>query len=214
MKRVAFILMFAFLGILVATPQGSAQLAKYFDRSIEERFTVVTGTSIPLGPFMQKTTLDPNAGYANMSFAAGAEYTMLPLNGGVGLTAALLGSSYGVSMLPNGATATKYYLLSLMAGPRYEVALSTVTPISLYGNGQIGFVFSQSPDVTVGTLTTSGGNDFSFGVSVGGGAVFDKVVDVGVRYFYTEAKYGNNRLSADPTTRIEGLQATIGFLVF
>lgn len=214
MNRLSILLTLAVLVSLVVTPQGSAQLAKYFDRSIEQRFTVVTGTSIPLGPFMQKTTLDPNAGYANMSFAAGAEYTMLPLNGGVGLTAALVGSSYGVSMLPGGATATKYYLLSLMAGPRYEVALSTTTPISLYGNGQIGGVFSQSPDVTFGTATTSGGSDFTFGVTVGGGAVFDKIVDVGVRYFYTEAKYGNNRLSADPTTRIEGLQATIGFLVF
>lgn len=209
MKMMAFIL--AACALFTGTSQ--AQLAKYFSRSIEQRVAVVTGSAIPTGPFVQKSTLDPNAGYANISFLGGLEYSALPMNGGIGLTASVLASSQSVSMLPGGATGGKYFTVSMMGGPRYEMGV-TGLPISLYGHGLVGGVYAKSPDLILAGVTRKGGNDFSFGVAVGGGVVFDRMLDVGVRYFYSEAKFGDNRLSTDPVTRIEGLQATVGFLIF
>lgn len=212
MKKLNILFLIAALFVLV--DESPAQLAKYFDRSIEQRFTVMTGASVPLGAFVQKSTLDPNAGYANMSMMGGVEYTALPLNGGIGLTASALLNTYSVSMLPGGASANRYFTVSLLAGPRFEMALSSLTPISVYSHGQIGAIYSKSPDVTFNNASFSGGSDLSFGVSVGAGVVFDRVMDVGVRFFYTEASFGDNRLSQDAVTRIEGLQATVGFLIF
>jgi hypothetical protein len=213
MKKLTIVLLIATAQFILAG-EGTAQLAKYFDRSIEQRFTVMTGASVPLGSFVQKSTLDPNAGYANMAIMGGLEYTALPLNGGVGITASALVNTYSVSMLPGGATGSRYLMVSVLAGPRFEMAISSLTPISLYSHGQIGALFSKSPDITFNSITSNGTSDLSFVASVGAGAVFDRVVDVGVRYFYTEAAFGGNRLSLDPGTRIEGLQATVGFLIF
>ncbi|MFN0159023.1 MAG: hypothetical protein ACKVRP_13245 [Bacteroidota bacterium] len=213
MKKLPIVLLIA-AAQFILVGEGTAQLAKYFDRSIEQRFTVMTGASVPLGSFVQKNAIDPNAGYANMAIMGGLEYTALPLNGGIGLTASALVNSYSVSMLPGGATANRYFLLSLMAGPRFEMAISSLTPISLYSHGQIGALFSQSPDITINSITSNGNSDLTFVASVGAGAVFDRVIDVGVRYFYTEASFGENRLSSDAVTHIEGLQATVGFLIF
>lgn len=214
MKKLALLFLFAVGVTIVVSPEAPAQLAKYFDRSIEQRFTAVTGTAVPLGSFVDKSSLDPNAGYANMSIMGGLEYTALPLNGGIGLTASLLAHTYSVSMVPGSPSTGRYFILSLMGGPRFEMALASLTPISFYGAGQIGALYSKAPDLAFSDFTLTGGTDVSFGVSVGGGAVFDKVIDVGVRYFYTEAKFGDGRLSRDAVTRLEGIQATVGFLIF
>ena len=213
MKRIAIVFALLTAAHMTFPSNASAQLSDYLKRNFQHRLAIFGGSSIPVGPFMQKTPADPNAGYANLSFVAGIEYTALRLNGGIGLAATLTGSTYSVSMLPGGATGSHYTVLSAMVGPRFEVGLVSPTPVSLYCQGQAGAIYSKSPDATIGTTVVRGGNDVSFGVSVGGGAVLDRVVDFGVRYFYTEARFGTNRLSVDPKTRIEGIQATVGIFI-
>ncbi|MBI1806576.1 MAG: hypothetical protein HYR76_05940 [Ignavibacteria bacterium] len=176
------------------------------------KFSLRAGVAAPTGNF---AATDSTGGAAQTGFLLGGNLRLavdLTLDWMTDVTMSFNSVNVQAVSVPAGFTADFGSWFSIWALTDIRTKMPVSPNVSFFGTGQLGFLFGNSPELTLsgngGRATVASASATSFAYGLGGGVLIENKFTVGVRFVHSEPEYTLHASGTGGTVSAKAKQST------